>query len=168
MARIERAGFAPVTPLVAQRLWLDTGRWATFVDGFGHVLEKDRNWPEPRSKVVWQSGPAGRGRVTERIRESADGFVATDVFDAQMAAIQAIRFEPAEDGCDVVLSLDYTLARGGPHLARQPGSTHGHQQSGQRGAAYDRDAPPELAIVPVAPRHVPRVESDYCTKCCYR
>jgi len=114
MARIERAGFAPVTPLVAQRLWLDTGRWATFVDGFGHVLEKDWNWPEPRSKVVWQSGPAGRGRVTERIRESADGFVATDVFDAQMAAIQAIRFEPAEDGCDVVLSLDYTLASGGP------------------------------------------------------
>jgi hypothetical protein len=114
MARIERPGFAPVTALVAQRLWLDTSRWPTFVDGFGHVLEKDPDWPEPRSKVVWQSGPAGRGRVTERIRERGDGFVATDVFDAQMAAIQAIRFEPAEDGCNVVLSLDYTLASGGP------------------------------------------------------
>jgi hypothetical protein len=114
MALIERAGYAPVTPPVAQRLWLDTSRWATFVDGFGHVLEKDPDWPEPRSNVVWQSGPAGRGRVTERIRENGDGYVAADVFDSQMTAVQAIRFEPAEDGSDVFLSLDYELTSGGP------------------------------------------------------
>ncbi|HEX4718417.1 MAG TPA: hypothetical protein VH300_07800 [Thermoleophilaceae bacterium] len=114
MARIERAGFAPVTPLVAQRLWLDTRRWPTFVDGFGHVLQQDPAWPERGSKVVWQSGPAGRGRVTERISENSDGYVAADVFDSQMAAVQAIRFEAAEDGCDVFLSLDYELASGGP------------------------------------------------------
>ena len=114
MARIQRSGFAPVTPLVAQRLWLDTNRWPTFVDGFGHVLEQDASWPEPRSKVVWQSGPAGRGRVTERIRDNGDGVVATEVFDSQMTAIQAIRFEPTEDGCEVFLSLDYELTSGGP------------------------------------------------------
>jgi hypothetical protein len=114
MARIERVGSAPVTPLVAQRLWLDTKRWPTFVDGFGHVVELDPRWPEPRSKVVWESGPAGRGRVTERVRENDDGVVATDVFDAQMTAVQTARFEPNDDGCDVFLSLDYTLASGGP------------------------------------------------------
>jgi hypothetical protein len=113
MARIERVGSAPVTPLVAQRLWLDTKRWPTFVDGFGHVVELDPRWPEPRSKVVWESGPAGRGRVTERVRENDDGVVATDVFDAQMTAVQMARFEPTDDGCDVFLSLDYTLASGG-------------------------------------------------------
>jgi hypothetical protein len=114
MAKIERTGFAPVTPAVAARLWVDTSRWPTFVDGFGHIVEIDEAWPEPRSKVVWQSGPAGRGRVTERIREITDGAVVSDVFDTQMAAVQAVRFEPAEDGSDVFLSLDYELQRGGP------------------------------------------------------
>jgi hypothetical protein len=114
MARIERTGFAPVTPLVAQRLWVDTNRWPTFVDGFGHVVEIDASWPEPGSKVVWQSGPAGRGRVTERIRTYGDAAVETDVFDTQMSALQAVSFAAAEDGCDVFLSLDYQLQTGGP------------------------------------------------------
>ena len=114
MARIDRAGYAPVTPLVAQRLWVDTNRWPTFVDGFGHVVELDDSWPEPGSKVVWQSGPAGRGRVTERIRQYGDAVVVTQVFDSQMHAVQTIRFGAAEDGCDVFLSLDYELQSGGP------------------------------------------------------
>jgi hypothetical protein len=114
MARIDRVGFAPVTPLVAQRLWLDTNRWPTFIDGFGHVLERDPEWPQPRSKVVWESGPAGRGRVTERIRQNDDGQVAAEIFDSHMTAVQGARFEPAEDGCHVFLSLDYELTKGGP------------------------------------------------------
>jgi hypothetical protein len=114
MARIERTGFAPVTPLVAQRLWVNTNRWPTFVDGFGHVERIDDSWPEPGSKVVWVSGPAGRGTVTEKVRDYSDGAVATEVFDSQMTGIQAIRFEAVEDGCDVFLSLDYELTTGGP------------------------------------------------------
>jgi Polyketide cyclase / dehydrase and lipid transport len=114
MARIARADFAPVTPLVAQRLWTDTTRWPTFVDGFGHVLEQDERWPEPGAKVVWQSGPAGRGRVTERIRENAAGVVSTDIFEDQMTAVQTARFAADGDGCEVVLELDYELTRGGP------------------------------------------------------
>jgi hypothetical protein len=114
MAKIERTGYAPVTPAVAQRLWVDTKRWPTFVDGFGHVVELGDDWPQPGSKVVWESGPAGRGRVTERIREFGDATVATEVFDSQMNGIQSVRFEPAEDGSDVFLSLDYELTTGGP------------------------------------------------------
>jgi hypothetical protein len=114
MAKIERTGFAPVTPLVAQRLWVNTNRWPTFVDGFGHVERIDDSWPEPGSKVVWVSGPAGRGIVTEKVRDYGDGAVATEVFDSQMTGIQAIRFEAVEDGCDVFLSLDYELTTGGP------------------------------------------------------
>ena len=114
MAKIERTGFAPVTPLVAQRLWVNTNRWPTFVDGFGHVERIDDSWPEPGPKVVWVSGPAGRGPVTEKVRDYGDGSVATEVFDSQMTGIQAIRFEAVEDGCDVFLSLDYELTTGGP------------------------------------------------------
>ena len=114
MARIERIGFAPVTPLVAQELWTDTNRWPTFVDGFGHVVEIAESWPDPGAKVVWQSGPAGRGRVTERIRRNEDGVVETEVFDSQMTATQTATFEAAEDGCDMILALDYELTTGGP------------------------------------------------------
>jgi hypothetical protein len=114
VARIDRTGFAPVTPLIARRLWVDTNRWPTFVDGFGHILQIDENWPEPGSKLVWESTPAGRGRVTERMRELGDNAVVADVFDSQMIAVQAVRFEAAEDGCDVFLTLDYELQSGGP------------------------------------------------------
>ena len=114
MAEIVRTGFAPVTPLVARRLWVDTNRWPTFVDGFGHVVEIGDDWPQPGSNVVWQAGPAGRGRVTERIRELTENSVTTEVFDSQMHAIESIRFEPAADGCDVFLSLDYELQKPGP------------------------------------------------------
>jgi hypothetical protein len=114
MPRIERSGFAPVTPRVAQRLWVDTNRWPTFVDGFGHLERIDDSWPEPGSKVVWESGPAGRGRVTEKIREFGDDVVVSDVFDSQMSAVQEAQFVPAEDGSEVFLTLDYELASGGP------------------------------------------------------
>jgi len=52
--------------------------------------------------------------VTERIRALSDNAVASEVFDSQMTAVQAIRFEPVEDGCDIFLSLDYELQTGGP------------------------------------------------------
>ena len=31
-----------------------------------------------------------------------------------MTAVQEVRFEPADDGCHVFLSLDYELAKAGP------------------------------------------------------
>src|SRR6476620_2586615 len=114
MSRIERIGTAPVTPAVAQRLWTYTRRWPTFVDGFGHVLEQTDDWPAPGSKVIWESGPAGRGRVTERIKASGDGVVETEVFDSQMIAMQIARFVPVEGGCEFHLVLDYKLSKDGP------------------------------------------------------
>ena len=41
----------------AEALWYDTSRWPTFVDGFGHVVEIAEQWPDPGSKLIWQSGP---------------------------------------------------------------------------------------------------------------
>jgi hypothetical protein len=99
---------APV-PLAA-RLWTDVTRWPTFVDGFSHVVELDETWPEPGSKLVWQSGPAGRGRVTERMLEHDEQHVVTEVFDEQMHARQAVFFEEGR----VMMELDYELANRGP------------------------------------------------------
>ena len=50
----------------AEALWYDTGRWSTFIDGFGHLATQDPGWPR-EGTVVWDSRPGGRGRVVERV-----------------------------------------------------------------------------------------------------
>jgi hypothetical protein len=110
MPTVRSIGDLPAPVPLAARLWTDVSRWPTFVDGFGHVLEIDESWPEPGSKVVWQSGPAGRGRVTERILERDEEHVVTEVFDEQMHGRQAVFFEPGR----VTMDLDYELAKPGP------------------------------------------------------
>jgi hypothetical protein len=99
-----------VPAAVAAQLWTDTNRWPTFVDGFGHLVEIDAAWPAPGAKVVWQSGPAGRGRVTERLVERDDEHVVTEVFEEQLHGRQTAFFEPGR----VLLELEYELAKAGP------------------------------------------------------
>ena len=102
-------------PEAALALWSDLDRWPTFVEGFARVLERSGDWPHPGAKVVWESTPDGRGRVTERvIRREAGAFV-TEVFDDSVHGTQALRaIEDAEGGSHAQLSLDYELAKGGP------------------------------------------------------
>lgn len=99
---------APVA--LASRLWTDPEHWPAFVDGFGHVVEVDPSWPEPGSTVVWQSTPAGRGRVVERVAEREEDRVVTDVVEDQLRGRQSVLFEPGR----VTMELDYTLTTGGP------------------------------------------------------
>ena len=51
----------------AEALWYDPVRWATWVDGFGHVVELSGTWPA-EGTLQWNSTPGGRGRVLETIR----------------------------------------------------------------------------------------------------
>jgi hypothetical protein len=53
----------------ALAVWTDHDRWHAFVEGFAHVVELDPAWPSPGARIVWESGPEGRGRVTERVLE---------------------------------------------------------------------------------------------------
>ena len=43
----------------AAALWTYLDRWATFVEGFAHVLEQDPEWPSAGSKLVWSRSRAG-------------------------------------------------------------------------------------------------------------
>jgi hypothetical protein len=108
------ADIVPLPAASAQRLWTDTSRWPTFVDGFARVIEIDPEWPEPGSKVVWESGPAGRGRVTERIREVTPEAIVTAVFEDQLTGIQTVNFDPEGEGTYVTIELVYELQTGGP------------------------------------------------------
>ena len=116
MGTAREAVTVPLAPDQAFDLWTDLTRWASFVDGFGHVDRVDGEWPSEGSKLVWRSGPAGRGVVTERVvtSEPAERFV-TQVYEERMQGAQAIRFAPVEDGSTRVdIELDYKLTQGGP------------------------------------------------------
>jgi hypothetical protein len=103
-----------LTPEAALRLWTDLSRWASFVEGFARVVSADPEWPAAGT-VVWESIPAGRGRVTERVAEPpAAGEFATLVFEDRLAGRQTFRALESADGSRVELALEYTLTRYGP------------------------------------------------------
>ena len=47
-------------------VYFDDARWASWVDGFARVESSD-GYPERGGTLNWQSTPAGRGLVTEKV-----------------------------------------------------------------------------------------------------
>ena len=112
-----RAGVA-LDPAAALALWTDTRRWASFVEGFGHAVEVAPSWPEQGAKLVWESTPGGRGRVTERVVAGGEGRFAAQVFERALVGTQTVTaLADAEGGAQVELRLDYELTRYGPARA---------------------------------------------------
>jgi hypothetical protein len=96
------------------RLWSDVDRWPTFVEGFARRLDLTENWPAPGSRVVWESTPDGRGRVTEAVKESEPDRFSTQVYEKALTGVQTLRVRPANGGSEVELALEYELTRYGP------------------------------------------------------
>jgi hypothetical protein len=108
------AGLVPLTPPDVLALWGDVARWPTFVEGFARVLERSAEWPAEGARVVWESKPEGRGRVTETVLENSEAAFSTQVFEEALMGTQTLRAVPASDGSEVELTLDYELAKYGP------------------------------------------------------
>jgi hypothetical protein len=104
----------PLSPSDALGLWSDVERWPSFVEGYARRLELTEAWPEPGGRVVWESTPDGRGRVTETVVESSPDRFSTQVYEAALAGTQTLRAVPTDHGSEVELSLEYELARYGP------------------------------------------------------
>jgi hypothetical protein len=99
----------------AERLWYDTARWAEWVDGLEEVVTVTGDWPRTGAVVTWRSGPAGRGRVTERVVSGhPDGGQTVAVADDAIRGEQRIGFAPAAPGVEVTLALSYALTRRNP------------------------------------------------------
>jgi hypothetical protein len=96
----------------AESLWYDTGRWVAWVDGLDALVSVDGDWPRVGATVVWQSGPAGRGRVIERVveYEPLDGQT-VDVKDDALTGRQSIRFTPDEHAVEITLRLEYRVTK---------------------------------------------------------
>ena len=95
----------------AELLWFDLERWPAWVDGFGHLVKRDGDWPQAGSRVQWDSPPAGRGRVVERVtRLDPRVEQVLDVEDAKIRGVQRVAFEAVgTDQTRVTLELDYEL-----------------------------------------------------------
>ena len=103
------------SPSQAEALWCDVRRWPGFVDGFARAAEVEPGWPAVGTRLVWESTPAGRGRVLERVREHSEGErLVTEVEDPRLRGVQTVTFERLRDGVGLALALEYELTQGGP------------------------------------------------------
>jgi Polyketide cyclase / dehydrase and lipid transport len=94
----------------AEELWYDQTRWPTWIDGFGHVVRLDDEWPDAGARLVWDSKPGGRGRVVERVTSHVQRQGQTlEVEDERLRGTQTVAFTPAGDDTQIELSLEYRL-----------------------------------------------------------
>lgn len=99
----------------AERCWLDTSGWVAWVDGLDRVLQVSDPWPNRGGRVTWESGPAGRGRVTETVVDYTPGAGQTvEVSDDSVTGRQTVTFAAADDGVEVALALEYRITRRSP------------------------------------------------------
>jgi hypothetical protein len=96
----------------AETLWYDTSRWVAWVDGLDAIVSVDGDWPRVGGRVVWESGPAGRGRVTERVVGYEQLLGQTlEIEDDSIQGRQSVTFTPGDDGVEVTLRLEYRIKK---------------------------------------------------------
>jgi Polyketide cyclase / dehydrase and lipid transport len=108
--RVSASVVVPGRPEEAEALWIDPVRWASWIDGFGHVQALDDAWPEPGARLRWASVPRGRGLVVERVTGRRPAASLTlEVEDEKLHGVQTVTFSPGEDEVRVTLTLEYEL-----------------------------------------------------------
>ena len=116
MPRVVVATTVPGRIAEAEELWYDPKRWASWIDGFGHVAKLEGDWPQAGSRLLWDSPPQGRGRVMEQVvgYEPRVGQT-SEVEDERLTGTQSVAF--AADGADAVrvtMTLEYRLKSRNP------------------------------------------------------
>ena len=115
MATIRVNGLLEGTVHEAETCWYDTARWPDWVDELSRIVSVEGDWPRQGATVIWQSGPAGRGRVRETVISYEPlGGQTVAVEDESITGTQQVAFDPTADGVEVSLSLDYSIKRRSP------------------------------------------------------
>jgi hypothetical protein len=112
--RASAIGSVGLPPAEALELWASVERWPSFVEGFARHVRLAPEWPEQGARVVWESTPEGRGRVTEMVTENTTERFSTQIFEEALSGVQTFQAVPAESGSQVALALEYELTKWGP------------------------------------------------------
>ena len=99
-----------------EALWYDRTRWPSFIDGLKYVHTLEGPYPDTGARIVWDSFPGGRGRVSERVVSyEPRGGQQLDVEDDAIRGRQRVRFSAlSASTVGVELELDYMLKQRGP------------------------------------------------------
>ncbi len=94
----------PGAPVEAEQLWHDRSRWASWIDGYGHLVKFEGEWPLEGARRLRQ---ARDGIVAERVIDHRAGRSHT-VFieDERIAGQQRVRFEGDASATRITLELD--------------------------------------------------------------
>jgi hypothetical protein len=110
MPRVRAAETVPGLASEAEAVWYDPQRWPAWVDGFGHAVKLEGDWPAVGARSVWDSKPGGRGRVIERVSAYETRVGQTvEVEDDKLRGTQRVSFLPDGDAVEVTLELEYEL-----------------------------------------------------------
>ena len=90
----------------AETLWYDRTRWASWIDGFGHVLSLDPEWPATGSTLKWNSRPGGSGLTLERVVRYEPRLGQTlEIEDATFTGTRRVIFEPGLEETKITLEV---------------------------------------------------------------
>jgi hypothetical protein len=110
MSKVKASISVPGRAVEAEELWYDRHRWASWIDGFGHVIKLEGEWPQVGARVVWESPPGGRGRVQELVtRFEIRSGQTLEVEDKSMRGTQTVTFSPGPAATEITLSLEYEI-----------------------------------------------------------
>jgi hypothetical protein len=92
----------------AEQLWYDKTRWASWIDGFGHVLSLSDDWPLTGSRLEWISRPGGSGRNLERVTRYEPRLGQTlETENERFTGVRRVIFDPGLE--ETRITLEVTL-----------------------------------------------------------
>jgi hypothetical protein len=98
----------------AEQLWYDRTRWASWIDGFGHVQTLSDGWPLSGSTLEWVSRPGGTGLNRETVTGYEHRLGQTlETENEKFTGVRKVIFEPGLEETritlEVTLQPKYTL-----------------------------------------------------------
>jgi len=111
MATVEAEIVVPASLAEVWDLYFSRPTWPSWVDEFRGITESGEGYPEEGGTLVWYSGPAGRGAVTETVLEHEPRRShRIRYLDENSEGEQLTTFEIAGEGkTKVSLELEYGL-----------------------------------------------------------
>ncbi len=114
MGKVSEELLVPAPLAEVWDFYFERRTWRSWVDQLRSVDSVEGGYPEAGGRLVWRSGPAGRGTVTETVLEHEPRRLHRISFkDDSSEGEQTTTFEIAGEGTKVRLDLVYGLLEAG-------------------------------------------------------